>query len=84
VLTLTEAGVLIGRSRTTLYMQYRKGRLHAEKHGSVLLVRESEMRRYAREVMGKTGFASPLHPLHGTQAGGGKRKGKAAPVTPAA
>jgi excisionase family DNA binding protein len=75
MLTLTEAGALLGRSRRTLYLQYRKGRLQAEKHGSVLLVDESEVRRYAREVLGKTGFASPLHPLHGTRGGGWRRRG---------
>jgi len=70
VMTLAEAGALIGRSPATLYLQFRKGRLQAEMHGRQLLVRESEVRRYEREVMGKTGFASSTHPFHGTKVPG--------------
>lgn len=74
MLTLREAAAQLGINRMTLYVQYRKGRLQAENHGTIVLVHEDEVSRYAREVQGKTGFASPTHPLHGTQAGGGKRK----------
>ncbi len=70
VMTLAEAGALIGRSPATLYMQFRRGRLHAEMHGRQLLVRESEVHRYEREVMGKTGFASPTHPFYGMKVPG--------------
>ncbi len=76
VLTLAEAGALIGRSPQTLYLQVRRGKLHAEKRGREYLVLESEVRRYEQEVMGKPGFASPSHPLRGTQAGGGRRKNR--------
>jgi len=74
VLTLTEAGTLIGRSPRTLYLQIRNGKLAAEKHGRDWLVRESEARRYEREMKGKHGFAAESHPSHGTQAGGGRRR----------
>ncbi len=74
VLSLVEAGTLIGRSPRTLYLQIRRGKLAAEKHGGAFLVRESELRRYERETMGRHGFAAPTHPLKGTQGGGGRRK----------
>jgi excisionase family DNA binding protein len=70
ILTLIEAAALIGRSPQTLYLQARRGRLRAEKHGGVWLVRESEVRRYEREVLGRHGFAASTHPLHGNRSEG--------------
>lgn len=74
VLTLVEAGALIGRSPRTLYLQIRNGRLMGEKHGRDWLVRESEVRRYERETMGRHGFASTDHPFHGQRVPGSGRK----------
>ncbi len=75
VLTLIEAAALIGRSPQTLYLQARRGRLRAEQHGGIWLVRESEVRRYEREVMGRHGFASDTHPSRVTRGLGGKGQG---------
>jgi len=74
VLTLSEAGALIELSPRTLYLQVRRGKLAAEKHGGVLLVRESEVRRYERETKGRYGFAAQTHPLHDAPRGGGRRR----------
>jgi len=74
VLTLAEAGALIELSPRTLYLQVRRGKLAAEKHGGLLLVRESEVRRYKRETKGRYGFAAETHPLHDVKRRGGRHK----------
>jgi excisionase family DNA binding protein len=79
VLTLKQAAERLGRSATTLRLQVHAGKLHATLVGKMYLVTSMEVERYRREVLGKYGFASPLHPKHGTQAGGGRRKGEHRP-----
>jgi excisionase family DNA binding protein len=74
VLTLKEAGELIGVSPQTLYLQVRRGKLEATKKGREFLVLKSEVERYARETKGRSGFAAPSHPLYGKRGGGGRRK----------
>jgi excisionase family DNA binding protein len=75
VLTLKHAAERLGRSATTLRLQVHAGKLHATLAGRQYLVTATEVERYRSEVLGKHGFASPRHPLHGTQGGGGRRRG---------
>lgn len=47
--TLSEAGVLIGRSRSTLQNQVRRGALKARLVGKTYVVSEIELVRYATQ-----------------------------------
>ncbi len=55
MLTLSQAAERLGLSRKTLWLQVDRGVLHATRIGSVWLVTESEMERYARDHRGKPG-----------------------------
>ncbi len=74
VYSLSEAAELLSLDRRTLYLQVRRGKLHATMSGREYRVLGSEVARYRAEVQGKHGFAAPSHPLHGKRGGGGRRK----------
>jgi len=74
MLTVTQAAERLGLHRTTLLRQITRGILHAKRLGSVWVVSAAEVERYRHTHKGKTGVASPDHPLHGKRGGGGRRK----------
>ena len=78
-MTLAELAATLGlKGPDSLRMQIKRGVLQAEKVGSgaraLWLIKAEEAERYTREHAGKSGFASPDHPLHGKRGGGGRTK----------
>jgi hypothetical protein len=66
--TLPQLAARLGlKSIASLRHQIARGRLQARKVGRDWLVTEAEAERYAREHLGKRGFASTDHPYHGTR-----------------
>ena len=55
LLTLAQAGELLGLSATTLRVQVKRGRLEATLYGKTWLVTEDEVERYRREHLGRRG-----------------------------
>jgi len=74
MLTVTQAAARLGLQRATLLRQITRGTLHAKRLGSIWVIAAAEVERYRHTHQGKTGFASPDHPLHGKRGGGGRRK----------
>lgn len=67
-ITLPQLAARLGlKSIASLRHQITRGRLQAHKVGRDWLVTEAEAERYAREHLGKRGFASTEHPYHGTR-----------------
>jgi excisionase family DNA binding protein len=53
LMSLRDAGEMLGISPDTLRAQIHRGRLHAEKFGRDWLVRDAELERYRRESLGR-------------------------------
>jgi hypothetical protein len=70
VLTLAEAAERLGVQRASLAKQARRGVLKARLAGNVYLITGRALKDYERDHLGKSGFASPDHPLHGKPRGG--------------
>jgi excisionase family DNA binding protein len=73
ILTVTQAAARLGLHRDTLLRQIQRGSLHATRLGSIYVITAAEVERYRHTHLGKTGVASPHHPLHGRRGGGGRR-----------
>ncbi len=63
--TVTQTAHALGIARNTVLRQIAKGALHAKRLGSVYVISGVEVERYRHTYLGKSGFASPDHPLHG-------------------
>lgn len=50
LLTLKEAGEILKRSRSALYLMIGRGDLTAFKHGRMTVIRRSEVQRYLAEL----------------------------------
>ncbi len=74
MLTVTQAAEKLGLHRDTLLRQIQRGSLHAKRLGSIWVIAAAEVERYRHTHQGKTGVASPDHPLHGKRGGGGRRR----------
>jgi hypothetical protein len=59
VITLSEAGKLLGRSADTLRTQVHRGRLQARLIGKTWVTTRAEVERYRRESLGKVGRPGP-------------------------
>lgn len=55
MLTIAQAAESLGLSPATLRAQVRKGRLQVTKLGPINVVKPSEVERYRRESLGRTG-----------------------------
>ncbi len=55
ILTLAEAGELLGRSATTLRAQVKNGRLQARLIGKTWVTTRTEVERYRRDSLGQPG-----------------------------
>ncbi|MCA1666298.1 MAG: helix-turn-helix domain-containing protein [Thermomicrobia bacterium] len=65
VYSVTEAAMTLGLDRSTILRQIKRGALHARKVGKQWTVSAAEIERYRYVHLGKQGFASPDHPMHG-------------------
>ena len=72
VLTVTQAAERLGVHRTTLLHQIRNGALNAKKLGHQWIITAAEIERYRHAHLGRQGFASPDHPLHGRRSRDGR------------
>jgi hypothetical protein len=66
IITLAEAGELLGRSATTLRHQVKAGSLRARLIGKTWVTTRDEVERYRRESLGQPGRpprASATHPV---------------------
>jgi hypothetical protein len=83
-MTLAELAAHLGlKSVTGLRAQIHRGVLSATRVGTgrhaIWLVAEAEAERYREEHLGKRGFASPTHPLHGKQGPGHRKEARNTP-----
>lgn len=73
MLTVTQTAAVLGLNRNTVLRQITRGALYAKRLGSIWVVSPAEVERYRHTHLGKDGFASPDHPLHGTRGGRGQQ-----------
>ena len=74
LLTLAQAAERSGKSTSTLRTQIKRGVLPGRKIGRDYVITAGALKRYIEERAGKSGFASPDHPLYGKRGGGGHPK----------
>jgi excisionase family DNA binding protein len=74
-MTLEEMARSLGlKNAESLRRQVLRGVIRAERVGQrTYVITDEEVERYRREHLGKQGFASTSHPLHGKQGPGHRR-----------